>query len=66
MISNTIPKDLIGYIQEQIEKTPYGEITVELSESKKGIDVVTTSRKRFNKEDPPHATIPGPVIFKQG
>lgn len=51
MSNNKLPKAMIEYLEEQIEATAYGEITIELSESKKAIDVVTTSRKRFIKEE---------------
>jgi len=51
VVNTQVPKEVLGYIAEEISKTQFGTVTIELSENKKAIDVVTTCRKRFPKSE---------------
>lgn len=46
---NDIPNEVMDYIKDEVQKIGYGQVTIELNEKNKFIDVVTERRKRFEK-----------------
>jgi hypothetical protein len=53
MTDKKAKQEMMNYLSEEIDKTNFGEVKVELSENKNCVDVVTTYRKRFFKQRPP-------------
>lgn len=46
-----IPDNLLEYVRETAAKIGHGRVIIELNESSKKIDVISETRKRFNKDD---------------
>ena len=49
MGSPKVSEEIMSYVKNEIEKTEFGEVVIELSGNKKSVDVITTNRKRFEK-----------------
>jgi hypothetical protein len=46
-----IPQNLLDHIQGEAEKVDYGEIIIKLNGTSNKIDVITQSRRRFDKAE---------------
>jgi hypothetical protein len=42
-----LPDEIVEYIKEQAVKIAYGTISIELSDTGRNVDVISTSRRRF-------------------
>jgi hypothetical protein len=48
-MENDLSDEILEYIEEEIRKTGYGRVVVELNKKANFIDVISERRKRFEK-----------------
>lgn len=46
-----VTESVLAYIQQEIERTHYGRIIIELNATANKIDIITEHRQRFQKND---------------